>query len=84
MDYQVMFNIVLGGFSFLAGFLLNNIWSEIKQLQENERETTVRISAIEVLVAGQYVKRDEYRHDIEKLFEKVDSIISSLSAKADK
>lgn len=84
MDYQAAFNIILGGFSFLVGVLVTNIWKEIKQLQDNERETTVRISAIEVLVAGQYVKRDEYRHDIDKLFSKVDSIIHSLSAKVDK
>ena len=84
MDYQAAFNIILGGFSFLVGVLVTNIWKEIKQLQDNERETTVRISAIEVLVAGQYVKRDEYRQDMKELFGKINTIIERLDAKADR
>jgi hypothetical protein len=84
MDYQVMFNIVLGGFGFLAGVLITNIWKEIKQLQTNERETTKRIGEIEVLVAGHYVTRTEFTHVMDKVIIKLDVIADSISHKADK
>ena len=84
MDYQMLFNVALGGFSFLAGFLLNNIWREIKALQSTDTETVKRIGAIEVLIAGDYVKRDEFRQVADKIFTKLDAIADNLSRKADK
>jgi len=84
MDYQVMFNIVLGGFSFLAGFLLNNIWSEVKSLQETDKKTVDRLSAIETIVAGNYVTRAEFQHNMDKLFSMLNEISTALGKKADR
>jgi hypothetical protein len=84
MDYQVMFNVVLGGFSFLCGFLLNNIWSEVKSLQDTDKRTIDRLSAIEVLVAGNYITRQEFGHTIERLFLKLDEISAGLNGKVDR
>lgn len=84
MDYQVMFNIVLGGFSFLAGFLLNNIWQEMKSLQETDRKTIDRISSMEVLVAGQYISKLDFTHTMDKVFVKLDEISQTLTKKADR
>lgn len=84
MDYQVMFNIVLGGFSFLAGFLLNNIWNEVKSLQATDKQTIDRLSSIETLVAGTYVTRQEFNHTMERLFTKLDDISGALNKKADR
>jgi len=84
VDYQAAFNIVLGGFSFLAGVLLTNIWKEIKQLQVNERETTKRIGQIEILVAGTYTTKDEFTRVMDKVFTKLDTISEKLNDKADK
>lgn len=84
MDYQVMFNIVLGGFSFLAGFLLNNIWQEMKSLQETDRKTIDRINSIEVLVAGNYISKQDFTHTMDKVFIKLDEISQTLTKKADR
>ena len=84
MDYQVMFNIVLGGFSFLAGFLLNNIWNEVKSLQDTDKRTIDRLSAIEVLVAGNYITRSEFTHSMDRLFAELGAISGKLSDKADR
>jgi hypothetical protein len=84
MDYQVMFNIVLGGFSFLAGFLLNNIWQEMKSLQETDRKTIDRINSMEVLVAGQYISKQDFTHTMDKVFIKLDEISQTLTKKADR
>lgn len=84
MDYQVMFNIALGGFSFLAGFLIKNLWEEVKSLQETDKKTLDRLSDIETLVAGNYITRTEFSHTMDRLFTKVDLIASSVAAKADR
>jgi hypothetical protein len=84
MDYQVLFNLAITGFGFLAGVLITNIWKEIKQLQANEKETTKRIGEIEVIVVGSYVTRDEFTRVMDKLFGKLDSIEDKLSRKADR
>jgi len=84
MDYQGLFNLAVGGMGFLFGFLLNNVWAEIKTLQQNERETTTRIGAIEVLVAGNYVTKAEHTHTMEKVFEKLDEISRDVNKKVDR
>jgi len=84
MDYQVMFNIALGGFSFLAGFLIKNLWDEVKGLQETDKRTIDRLSAIETLVAGNYITRNEFSHTMDRLFTKVDAIATAVAAKADR
>ena len=84
MDYQVMFNIVLGAFSFLAGFLLNNIWNEVKSLQQTDKNTIDRLSSIETLVAGNYITRQEFGHTMDRLFSKLDGISDALNKKADR
>lgn len=84
MDYQVLFNVALGGFSFLAGFLIKNLWDEVKGLQETDKKTIDRLSAIETLVAGNYITRTEFSHTMDRLFTKVDLIATSVAAKADR
>ena len=42
------------------------------------------VSDIEVLVAREYVKRDEFRQDIQRIFEKLDTIEAKIDSKADK
>ena len=84
MDYQVLFNLAITGFGFLAGVLITNIWKEIKQLQANEKETTKRIGEIEVLVAGEYTTKTEFVRVMDKVFDKLDDINNKLTHKADR
>lgn len=53
------FNIVAGIAGAFGGWILNNIWSQIKELQSADKEVVNRLSAVEILVAGTYVRRDE-------------------------
>tara|TARA_R110000803_G_scaffold138750_2_gene205519 strand:+ start:157 stop:444 length:288 start_codon:yes stop_codon:yes gene_type:complete len=84
MDYQVLFNVALGGFSFLAGFLIKNLWDEVKALQATDAKIINRVSAIETLVAGNYVTRAEFSNTMDRVFVKLDSISSVVSGKADR
>lgn len=86
MDYQVLFNIVLSAFGTLAMFLIMNGNKKIDRLSEENRELLLKISALQVLVAGQYVTRNEFDVKMEAMFKtftgKLDSIDDKLDRRA--
>ena len=81
---QEFYDWVLTGFSGVLGFLLHAVWQATKDLQRADAELTKRVSEIEVLVAGNYVTRQEFDRVIDKLFAKLDAIELKLDKKADK
>ena len=81
---QEFYDWVLSGFCALLGFLLNAVWQAVKDLQRADNELTKRVSEIEVLVAGNYVTRQEFDRVVERLFAKLDSIDRKLDSKVDK
>lgn len=83
MDQQLI-NWLLSGFGALIGFLLNAVWQAVKDLQTADKQLAVKVGEIEVLVAGAYVKKDEFANSIQALFAKLDKIEDKLDRKADK
>lgn len=81
---QTLINWLLGGFGALIGFLLNAVWQAVKDLQAADKELVSKVGAIEVLVAGAYVKKDEFSNSIAALFAKLDKIEDKIDRKADK
>lgn len=83
MDQSII-NWVFSGFSSLIVFILGAIWQAIRSLQKTDMDIMRELTAIEVLVAGNYVKRDEFRDMIKTLFTKLDKIEDKIDHKADK
>ena len=81
---QEFYNWALTGLSALLGFLLHAVWQATKDLQRADAELAKRVGEIEVLVAGNYVSRQEFDRVIDKLFNKLDAIELKLDKKADK
>jgi CHASE3 domain sensor protein len=81
---QTLINWLLGGFGALIGFLLNAVWQAVKDLQAADKSLVEKVSQIEVLVAGAYVKKDEFQDNIKALFAKLDKIEDKIDRKADK
>ena len=81
---QTIINWLLGGFGALIGFLLNAVWQAVKDLQAADKEIATKVSEIEVLVAGDYIKKDDFQSSIEALFKKLDKIEDKLDRKVDK
>ena len=81
---QNLINVLLGGLSVIIGAVISTIYNSVKELERSDKDINDKLSAIEVAVAGNYVKRDEFINTIERLFTKLDSIDQKLDAKADK
>ena len=81
---QTLINWLLGGFGALIGFLLNAVWQAVKDLQDSDKGIASKIASIEILVAGAYVKKDEFQDNIKALFLKLDKIEDKINRKADK
>lgn len=84
MDFQIGFNIAVGIAGFLGGWVLNNLRDSLRALNVADSNLATKVQSIEVLVAGQYVKRDDLDKLTVALFTKLDKIESKLDMKADK
>ena len=76
-----LFDWILAATSGILGFLLKTMWEAVKDLQNADKELAEKVGHIETLVAGQYVKRDEFNSCISRLFEKLDRIDEKLDNK---
>ena len=81
---QTIFNslfILLGVF---GGYYLNSVKDAIKALQATDQILITKLQAIEVLVAGTYIKREEFETMARALFAKLDSIDAKIDTKTDR
>lgn len=81
---QDVYNILLGVASALGGWWLKVIWEALKDLQIADTQLANKVGQIEVLVAGQYVKREEMERLATAIFAKLDRIERKLDSKVDK
>lgn len=56
----------------------------VRDLQESDKKLAEKVSQIEILVAGNYVRRDDFDKSVEAIFRKLDRIEDKLDGKADK
>ena len=84
MDYQTLFNIAGGLAGFLGGWWMKVLHDSVRDLQDADKRLVDKVSSIEVLVAGNYVKRDDFDKSVEAIFRKLDRIEDKLDGKADK
>lgn len=70
-------NLILGGF-------IKAMWDSYKELKKTDSELAEKVNQIEVLVAGQYVKRDDFDRIANQIFSKLDKISDKLDKKADR
>jgi len=94
-NYQVWFNIailVLGG---MAGWWMQIMWTNLKDLEKADRMLVDRVAAIDKLVAGAYITRAEMevireRVDLKltelgnAIFQRIDSVGDRLEARIDR
>lgn len=78
MDFQTGFNAIMGLLLVLAGWMLNVLYSSMRDLSKADKDLTDKVQAIEVLVAGQYVMRSEFEHKMSAFFAKLEKFDEKL------
>ena len=84
MESQTAFNIAIALIGALGGWVLNNLKSSIDALHIADQSLSEKVQAIEILVAGTYVKRDDLEKLSTALLTKLDRIEIKIDGKADK
>ena len=93
MDHstQMFVNSALGVIAFLGGIVMKVIWDAIATLKTSlaemraeDTKLAAKVQAIEVLVAGTYIKRDEFEKLAQALFTKLDRIMEKIDSKVDR
>lgn len=83
MDQQ-LFNIVLAVAGALGGWWMKAMWESVKKLEVTDQALTKEVGELKILVAGEYMKRDEFERTSNAIFAKLDRIEDKLDGKADK
>jgi len=94
MDQGVI-NYLFMGFSAACGFILSVIWEGLRDLQKADLDIVAQFNQIKLLVAGEYVKkedlerstalqRDYFEKNLTALFAKLDKIENKLDGKMDR
>lgn len=74
----MLFNITVGVLGAIGGWVLNNMWISLRDLQEADRALTDKLATIEVLVAGKYMTREEFQLVIGGLYAKLDKLNDNI------
>lgn len=84
MDFQVGFNVAIAFVSVLGGWVLRSISEAIKDLRAQDEKLGNEVHQVHLLVAGNYVKREEMDKHLSAIFEVLRRIEEKLDGKADK
>ena len=90
-DVQMFVNAALGVIAFLGGIIIKVVWDAIStlrtslaEMREEDTKLASKVQAIEILVAGTYIKRDEFERLSAAIFSKLDKIIEKIDHKVDR
>lgn len=73
MDYQVLFNIAVALAGIFGGWILNRIYAAIDRLDTDVRN-----------IPHDYVSKDDYKTELQKIEVSLNRIFDKLDGKADK
>ena len=77
MEFQTLFNYLLGLVSIFVGWYLRAVWDAVSNLQKD-------VKAIERYTSSTYVRRDDYQLDIAEIKSMLIRIDDKLDDKVDK
>ena len=83
-EMQLIFNIVAGIAGFFGSVVLRTQLTTIKDVQSDHARLAQKLAEIEILVAGNYVKRSDLDQMVSAIFAKLDRMETKLDKKADK
>jgi hypothetical protein len=84
VNYQTLFNVAIGAVSMFGGYFLKSMTDSLKDLAKADGIMLDKVHALETVVIGEYVHRDNLKDVAAVLFEKLDKIDAKLDRKTDK
>lgn len=78
MDAHQMMTTLLTLVAFLGGWVMHSFRTQLNDNRNDIKETSDRVHAVEVLVAGKYVTREELAAHTETVLNKLDTIQSDI------
>ena len=81
---QSTLNWAFGIINICLGVGLKFFFDSLRELRRADNALTEKVNKIEVVVAGEYIKRDEFDKVADIIFVKLDRIFEKLDRKADK
>ena len=81
---QELLNWLMFAFGATISAIIATIWGAVKDLQKEDKLITEKLSAVQMLVVGDYVKKPDFDKVIDRLFKKLDKIDQSLTEKQDR
>ena len=81
---QMLINALIGFLVAVVSFVLRRIFEVLNNLQKRDMELFEKVNHIEVVLAGQYVSRQQFDGAMALVFEKLDKISEKMSQKADR
>ena len=81
---QTVFNIIATVAGFLGGWWLKVMWDAVKDLQSADKVLVEKVNSIEILVAGNYMSKQDFDKIAVAIFQKLDKIEDKLDRKVDK
>lgn len=95
MGTQDIINLIIGLGCAGFGWLLKTVWAAVVELQLSDKNLADKVASIELVVAGEYVRKEEFRDDfktlsraifakLDKIEDKQDALQCRIDNKADK
>ena len=84
MDSQTIINTAIALVGFLGGWILKVIWEAVKELQFADKILVDKVNTIEILIAGNYMSKQDFDKIAAAIFAKLDKIDDKLDRKVDK
>jgi len=81
---QSAINIIMAVAGFMCAFVLTAVWARLGKLEASDGDLAKEIAAIHILVAGEYIKRDEIAPQIKGIYDELRAINSELSKKLER
>lgn len=69
---QQLFNVVFAIAGALSGWWMKAMWESVKDLQTTDKNLIHEVAELKILVAGQYMRRDEFERTSQAIFQKLD------------
>lgn len=83
-DWQAAFNIAIGFGGAMGGWFLKSVGDAISDLRNKDAALGAELHQVHLLVADNYVKRDEFKSSLDAMFESLRRIEDKLMHKQDK